>query len=316
MLVGVVGGSGRLGSWLTHFLVLAGHEVRVVDNVPPHYAEGVSYRRCDLLDAETMRESLAGCTHVCHLAALHGAHLLAGTPRMRLWENNVVGTQNVLKAAMGAERVVFASSTSVYGSGTPPPQPARVLTESTALKPEDVYDLSKMAAEQLVRRELPGSCVTLRFGRFFYPNQHDYQLRKLSTGLDVRDACQAVVLALIRPAANPVYCVASDLSLSYEQRRRLGIDARVVLLDALPDLVPEVEKHGIPIPERVGKSIDTTLIRADLGYHPERDLSWYFREALADGERVYAGRAHPSGTASTQECTPTCFIRAVAVPLS
>jgi nucleoside-diphosphate-sugar epimerase len=240
---------------------------------------------------------------------LHGAHLVAGTPRMRLWENNVIGTQNVLAAAAGAQRLVFASSTSVYGSGTPAPQPARVLTEKTALKPEDVYDLSKMAAEQLLRREFPERSVILRFGRFFYRNQDDYQLRKLSTGLDVRDACQAVALAMIRPAAHPAYCVASDLALSYEQRRHLGIDARAVLREALPDLVPEMERYQIPIPERVGKSVDTTLIRADLEYRPERDLSWYFREVVADSKRSYAGPARPSGTIPTQESAPIAISR-------
>ncbi|HEX6683644.1 MAG TPA: NAD(P)-dependent oxidoreductase, partial [Candidatus Limnocylindrales bacterium] len=253
MTVAVVGGSGRLGSWLTYFLASAGHRVRVVDTVAPLPAERVSFHRCDLLDGKALRNALAGCTQVCHLAALHGAHLVAGTSRSEIWNTNVLGTQHILEAATETNQVVLASSMSVYGSGTPAGMPARVLTDDTEPSPEDVYDLSKLAAERLMLRYGPRRSIALRFGRFFYPSQVDYQMRKLSTGVDVRDACQAIALALLAPAPpRPIYCVASDLPLPDPDRAQLGLDAVAVLRRHLPGLVEELDSRQLPIPARVG----------------------------------------------------------------
>jgi hypothetical protein len=135
----------------------------------------------------------------------------------------------------------------------------------------------------LLRRYRPTKSVALRFGRFFYPSQSEYQLRKLSTGLDVRDACQAVALALITPTIpRAVYCVASDLPLSSGQREDLGIDVERLLRELLPGLADELRRRGQVVPARVGKSVDTTLARRDLGFRPERNLAWYHKQLFLD----------------------------------
>jgi nucleoside-diphosphate-sugar epimerase len=294
--VAVVGGSGRLGSSLVRVLLAADRRVVVLDAQPPEPLPGVRFVRCDLGRREPLPPAaVAGCDAVVHLAALHGAHLVAGTPRTAFWEVNVHGTQRVLDAAAaaGVRRVVLASSTSIYGSGSGPGQPARILDERTALDPEDVYDLTKIAAEHLLRdRTAPGVGVALRFGRFFFPSQAGYHLRKLSTGLDVHDANQAIVRALTAPAPpRPAYCVASDLALSEEDRRRLGTDVRAVLDRALPGFAESARQRGIELPERVGKSVSTALARAELGYRPERALDWVSR-TWAPG-RTAPGRRRP-----------------------
>ncbi|HET8681961.1 MAG TPA: NAD(P)-dependent oxidoreductase [Micromonosporaceae bacterium] len=275
----VVGGSGRLGSWLTRQLTSAGHRVRVVDAQPPSPLPGMRFVRCDLGGQGRLPAGLlAGCDVVFHLAALHGAHLVGGADRRRFWAVNVNGTQAVVEAALrdGVRRLVLAGSTSVYGAGSAA-GPALVLDESSPLRPEDIYDLTKVAAEQLVQRAARAGLegVTLRFGRFFFGSQAGYHLRKLSTGLDVTDACQALVRSALAPAlARPAYCVASDLPLDRADRARLGEDATAVLQERFPRLVEAAQRLGLTLPDRVGKSVCSDALRQDLGYAPERTLEW------------------------------------------
>jgi UDP-glucose 4-epimerase len=277
--VAVVGGSGRLGAYLVRHLLRGRCKVHVLDSQPPDALPGVRFTACDLgchggFPADALRSSDA----VVHLAGLHGAHLADGVSRRQFWRVNVQGTERVLEAAgrAGVRRVVIASSTSVYGSGSPRGQLARVLSESTELNPEDIYDLTKVAAERLLEEATDEKTgMILRFGRFFFPSHADYHLRKLSTGLDVRDACQAMIRALT--AADPprrAYCIASDLPLSVSDRQRLGVEARQVLDEALPGFGEVIRRRGMSLPDRVGKSVDTALARAELGYRPERALDW------------------------------------------
>jgi UDP-glucose 4-epimerase len=285
--VAVVGGSGRLGSLLTHFLVSGGVSVRVIDAEPCVALPGVTFLPHRLAGTAPFSPRLLdGVDAVVHLAALHGAHLAAGAPRSAFWQVNVRGAQQVFDAAAAAEvpRVVLAGSTSVYGSGSPPGSRAHVLDESTSLAPEDVYDLTKIAAEHALAAACPdASAVSLRFGRFFFPSRTDYHLRKLSTGLDARDACQAVVRALVNVPLGrfDTYCVASDLPMSRGQRERLGLDAVAVLSETLPELLDAAQLQRITLPDRVGKSVDSSRARAVLGYLPERALDWVARTWLS-----------------------------------
>ncbi|HZB32338.1 MAG TPA: NAD(P)-dependent oxidoreductase [Streptosporangiaceae bacterium] len=300
--VGVTGGAGRLGSWLTRFLVEAGHGVVVLDKRPPHPLPGLLYIHHDLRwRAPVPLGAFDGCDAVVHLAGLHGAHLAAGVDRREFWPVNVRGTQDVLEAAAraGVARFILASSTSVFGSGTPQGEPARVLTEQTKLNPEDVYDLTKVAAERLTEGESALKSTILRFGRFFFPSQSGYHLRKLSTGLDVHDACQAIVYVLLTPQLpKRAYCVASDLPLSREQREMLGLDAIGVLRDALPGFAEAAAARGVQVPSRVSKSVSSDGLKRDTGYSPERTLQW-LAQVWAGGKgtakkRQVAMRRHAS----------------------
>lgn len=285
--VTIVGGSGRLGSRLVRHLVAGGCAVHVLDTRPPEPLPGVQFTGCDLADRTPLPDrALRDGDGLVHLAAVHGAHLSAGLPRREFWKVNVNGSQKVIDAAAaaGLRRVVLASSTSVYGPGTPAGSAARVLEEGTPVRPDDVYDFSKIAAEHLLADGVAeGVGVALRLGRFFFPSQADYQLRKLSTGLDVRDACQAIVLALTADRIQRLrYCIASDLDLPSADRERLGLAAREVLDEVLPGFGRLAAARGIDVPDRVGKSVSSAKARAELGYVPERALDWLARNWADD----------------------------------
>lgn len=283
MRIAVTGAAGRLGGRVSLGFAAAGHEVVMIDVRAPYIDDRsgkLDFRRIDLSDTPTLTSAFRRCDAVVHLAGLHGVHLEAMVNRTALWRANVAGSCSVIDAAVGAKvrRLVVASSTSVYGPGTPEGE-ARVLSETTDLRPDDVYDMSKLATERAAgqaHEEGKLTAVALRMGRFYFGTTPDYHLRKLSTGLDIHDAVQALRLVVTHPKPpSPVYCVASDLLLSHAERRRLGLDLPAVLEACLPGFGERLRELGVALPARVGKSVDTSRLRHELGYQPERDLQWW-----------------------------------------
>lgn len=146
----VTGGAGFIGQHVCRALFARGDGVRVLDNfddaydpalkVPPPFAEVV---RGDVCDPTVVRECLRGIDAVCHLAARAGVRESIENPEP-YGRVNVGGTLTLLKAMAdaGVPRMVFASSSSVYGSGGGP------FRESDAAdRPASPYAASKRAAE-------------------------------------------------------------------------------------------------------------------------------------------------------------------------
>ncbi|WP_166509596.1 NAD(P)-dependent oxidoreductase [Blastococcus sp. TF02-8] len=276
----VTGASGRLGTAIRDVLEAEGKSVRGMDPAPAIYPDAATALSLDICDPTSLPAALHGSTALVHGAALHGAHLVAGTSRSRCWSVNVNGTWNLLQAAAeaGVRRVVFISSTSVYGPGSSSGS-ARLLDEETSVGPDDVYDCTKLMGERIVN-EMGRRCglevVSLRLGRFFYADRVDYHLRKLSTGLDVVDAARAVAAVLTCPQLlRPLYCVASDLGLTDEERAQMGVDLKAVVTTAVPELLSKLASMGATLPDRIGKSVATRALRADTGWAPTRDLRWW-----------------------------------------
>ena len=130
MKVCVTGGAGFIGSHLVDRLVRDGHEVVVLDNLSTGRLENLETSRSklrldegDLRDRAAVAKALAGVEVVFHQAALASVARSVENPR-EVTEVNVGGTLNVLVAAkeLGVRRVVFASSSSVYGDTPDAPQ--------------------------------------------------------------------------------------------------------------------------------------------------------------------------------------------------
>ena len=122
----VTGGAGFIGSNLCDALIDAGSEVVCLDNFLTGRRENIEHFHDepkftliegDIRDLETCRQAIAGCTHVCHQAALGSVPRSVEDPNTTN-AINISGNLNVLIAAQeaGIRRFVFASSSSVYGS--------------------------------------------------------------------------------------------------------------------------------------------------------------------------------------------------------
>jgi nucleoside-diphosphate-sugar epimerase len=147
VLWSISGGAGFLGLHLARRLLADGHDVRTLDVVPLDDAElerSVDERRGDIRDRESVRELVDGADVVVHAAAA----LPIRASRDAIRSVNVGGTENVLRAAddAGVRRVVFISSTAVYG--VPEKHP---IEEDDPLVGVGWYGESKIDAEGLCR---------------------------------------------------------------------------------------------------------------------------------------------------------------------
>lgn len=153
MRILVTGGSGRIGYYVLHKLLSAGHEVASFGRSRP-VVEGVSFVQGDITDLERLKRAFPGYHAIVHLAAVAAPRL--GTPE-RLMQVNVMGTLNVLEAAVqaGVGKVVFASSGAATGFSfqeneiVPRYLP---LDEEHPAEPQDTYGLSKLLSELTLKR--------------------------------------------------------------------------------------------------------------------------------------------------------------------
>ena len=177
----VTGGAGFIGSHIVDELIRRDARVRVLDNfstgkrdnLQPAFREARS--RIDLIegdirDLDTVRRAVRGVDYVLHQAALPSVPRSVADPLMTN-EVNVTGTLNVLIAARdeNVKRVVYASSSSVYGDS--PTLPKR---EDMPTRPLSPYAVSKLAGESYchVFFQVYGlSTVALRYFNVFGPRQ-------------------------------------------------------------------------------------------------------------------------------------------------
>ena len=173
----VTGGAGFIGSHLTAHLLERGYQVRVLDNFATGRRENlhafsgdIEVVEGDIQSYERVNKAVAGCDVVLHQAALPSVPRSVQDP-LTSNATNVIGTLNVLLAARdhGVRRVVYASSSSVYGRN--PELPKR---EDAPTVPISPYATAKLAAEGYTR-SMHGvyglDTVALRYFNVFGPRQ-------------------------------------------------------------------------------------------------------------------------------------------------
>jgi nucleoside-diphosphate-sugar epimerase len=173
----VTGGAGFIGSNIVEALVNSGTPVRVLDNLAngkrenlAAFGDRVEWLEGDVRDPAACKRAVSGASVVLHLAALGSVPRSIADPATSN-DVNVTGTLNVLIAARdaGVNRVVFSSSSSVYGEN--PTLPKR---EDLATLPISPYAVSKLAAESYTRvfAKVYGlETVSLRYFNVFGPRQ-------------------------------------------------------------------------------------------------------------------------------------------------
>ena len=173
----VTGGAGFIGSHVVRALLADGHRVRVIDNLSTGSAANladvrgdIEFLEADLRDEAAAARASAGVELVFHLAALPSVPRSLADP----WashDHNANGTMRLLEAARaaGVRRVVFSSSSSIYGD-TP------VLPKTETMEPlcRSPYAAAKLAGEQYVLAYARSGLlegVALRYFNVFGPRQ-------------------------------------------------------------------------------------------------------------------------------------------------
>ncbi len=149
----VTGGAGLIGLEICKQLYEMGHNVYLFDlgeqieRVRTAIPEGVNICYGSVLDCSSLRQAMKGCEIIIHLAALLGVHR-SEKSKLHCIEINISGTRNVLDCAVmaGVRKVVFASSSEVYGEPVENP-----ITEETITQGKTLYAITKLAGEELCK---------------------------------------------------------------------------------------------------------------------------------------------------------------------
>ncbi len=176
----VTGGAGFIGSHIAETLLKQGESVRVFDNLATGRSSNLEplqglaghfvFVQGDLRDSNAVRAAVEGVEVVFHQGALASVPRSIAEPVISL-ETNIIGTQNVLLAAKdaGVRRVVYASSSSVYGD-----TPVLPKHEEMPTAPMSPYAVQKLTGELLcgVFTRIYGlETVALRYFNVFGPRQ-------------------------------------------------------------------------------------------------------------------------------------------------
>ncbi len=173
----VTGGAGFIGSHLVHELVRKGERVRVLDDFSTgrrehlhDISDQIEQVEGSLTDPDAVERAVEGVTFILHQGARPSVPRSIRDP-IGTHEVNTTGTLNLLIAAgrARASRVVYASSSSVYGDTPALPKEERMQPE-----PRSPYAVSKLAGElycKVFHRTYGLSTVSLRYFNVFGPRQ-------------------------------------------------------------------------------------------------------------------------------------------------
>jgi UDP-glucose 4-epimerase len=308
----VTGAAGFIGSHLCERLLARGHEVVAVDCFTDYYDRAIKEKnasgfrdapRCRFIEDDLNNLDLVrlfkDCGGIYHLAAQAGVRASWGKSFEHYLHHNIHATQRVLEAAReaGGPRVVYASSSSVYGDTDE--LPAR---ETSRTRPRSPYGMTKLACENLADLYLANfgvDAIGLRFFTVYGPRQRpDMAFHKFIKALIrgdefvvygdgkqsrdftfIADIVEGTIRCLERGVKGRVY--------------NIGGGHRTVLKDAIDMMASLAGKPARLRHEETQKgdvrdtSADTTLLKTDCGFAPKTELVDGLRAQVEWEKEIY-----------------------------
>ncbi len=289
----VTGGAGFIGSHLVESLVAEGHQVRVLDSlvkgklgsIQPLIDEGrVKFIEGDVRSRDLVDRAMKGVDYAFHTAGVHIKRSVESPEDMI--EVNIRGSYNVFKSALdhAVKRVVFSSSSSIYGDPTKLP-----MSEDDPVAPVEPYGASKWMCEQLLSHLAKEGLEynALRYfnvygerqaAHAFYTTVISNFIKRLLNGqppvidgegtqsmdfTHVSDVVQGNLLAMNSPTCNEVFNVGTGVPTTIAELADILIRA----LDS--QVQPEFSGKPTLVSHR---RADLTKARNLLGYEPRIDV--------------------------------------------
>lgn len=265
MRVLVTGAGGLIGSGVASRLA-PDHDVIGLDLNPAPHVAIVG----DCFDVAQWRTRAGTVDAIVHVAALHVPHIGQRSDE-DFYRTNVEATSRLLDFAVdaGASHFVLTSTTSLYGHALDPIDKAVWVDERLEPQPRDIYDETKLEAEQLVASAGNSITVTsLRMSRCFPEPADAMAWYRLYRGVDRRDVAEAHALALSRKGQPATYLISSATPFRQEDTGELFDNAPVAIQRRCPDLIERMTLQGWQPPNSIGRVYDCSLASAELGYAP------------------------------------------------
>ena len=163
----ITGGAGFIGSHIAKHLVEKNHDVIIVDNLSRGRLENLSkikeqieFKKMDILDFDSLKDVISNSDGIFHQAALTSVSE-SFLQKEKYYNVNVKGTENIFQLAKEFEKkVVYASSSSIYGNTTTIP-----IQENFERNPINPYGVTKLDDEKLAEKyhNLGVSIIGLRY---------------------------------------------------------------------------------------------------------------------------------------------------------
>ncbi|MET8149218.1 NAD-dependent epimerase/dehydratase family protein [Actinoplanes sp. NPDC049668] len=260
----VTGTSGRVGAATAAALDAAGWVVRGVDRVAGQWTGVVG----DLRDPGVRRAALQGCDLVIHAAALHAPHVGRVDDR-EFRAVNVEATEALLEEAgrAGIGRVVYISSTSVYGHALVPTDRAVWVDEGLPPRPRDIYDETKLAAERLVASSAL-TPVVLRIARCFPEPTPALAVHLLHRAVGLSDVAAAAVRVAEHDTVTGTFNIAGPYPFTRADCLPLHRDAAGVIAERMPGIAAAFRDRNWPLPRTLDRIYDSGAAAAAFAYRP------------------------------------------------
>ena len=270
----ITGSSGQIGAVIAeHFAREA--EVIGLDLKPGRWTTILG----DITDVKLIRPLVSQVDTIVHTASLHAPHV--GLRNEEEFSRvNVDGTRILLEASLraGGKRFVFTSTTSVYGCTSRTKDIAIWVTEELETNPEDIYDITKIEAENLCREasSVGMDVVVLRLSRCLQEPENLIAFHRLYRGIDVRDAAEGHWLAATRPLKGFHILNLSGVSpFKISDIKLLWKDPWRVIDERAPGFREAFLQRDWEMPSRIDRVYVIEKAKSILGFKPKYDYRMF-----------------------------------------
>ncbi len=271
MKILVTGSSGRVGRAIYQRMHRE-HVVIGLDQAPSSTTDIVA----DVGDLQKIRAALQDVDAVVHTAALHAPHV-GSFSAQRFHEVNVQATEQLARAALaaGVRRLVFTSTTALYGAASERPDQAAWLDELSAPLPRTIYHRTKLDAENslMALAENSDLAVTvLRMARCFPESAPIMAAYRLHRGIDVRDVAEAHAIAVTQTSFERGfrrYVISGDTPFLPQDCAALKHTASSVIAARCPGLAARFEQRGWALPVSIDRVYSPALAARELRWRAQ-----------------------------------------------
>jgi UDP-glucose 4-epimerase len=289
----VTGASGRVGRSIWSRLQALGDHPHGLDRNPGPAVQWLA----DIGDGATLRRAMDGVDAVVHTAALHAPHVghVADSEFRRI---NVDGTRRLLAlaAAAGVRRIVFTSTTALYGDAATVPGRAVWVDEALEPAPRTIYHRTKLEAEALLREAAAQggpSLRILRMSRCFPEPANAMAVLRLHRGIDARDVADAHAAAIRHEGdAHATFVISAATPFLRDDAERLVQAASDTIASRCPALANAFAARGWTLPTSIDRVYCAEAAIAGLGWSPRFGFDEIMRQYDEGSDEVLPPVGH------------------------